>query len=302
MTQRHARAGDTLSISLTVIFALAAAIAVGFGLYLAVSREDTEALESPLMFSVARQLVDGPWALYGPFGAHNPLVLIHAPLYYHLAALLAWPIYRAGVDPVSAARAVGRAISFVAFGWIGVMAYRLARIGGARPRAGLWAALLIAASPVVDVMPYSVRPDMLGVALQSTGVLLVLSTWQVPRSAGALLPTAFAAFGLAACVKQQFVAAPAISTLLMVSASVAGRLPFKFVGRALATGLAIVLLVYGIEELATGGRMSQAVFQAAAATSGVHPGSWSRSFVVSFTILGQNSGLLASWWPLAWPA
>ena len=266
---------------------------MGFGVYLACGREDTEVLESPLVFSVGRQLVEGPWGLYGPFGARNPQVLIHAPFYYHLAALLAWPIYQTGGDPIWAALAAGRAISFVGLGFTVAAAYRLARIDGARNRAGLWAALLIAASPVVDVIPYAVRPDMLGIALQTTAVFLVLSTPQIPGSAGALLPAAFAAFGLAACIKQQFVAAPAISTLLLVSACAAGRLPFKFVVRGLATGVAIVLLVYGIEELATGGRMSQAVFQAAAATSRVHPGSWTNSFIVSFTILGQSSGLLA---------
>ena len=108
MTQRRTCAGDTLSTWLTVIFSLAAVVAVGFGAYLACGREDTEVLESPLMFSVGRQLVYGPWGLYGPFGAQNPLVLIHAPFYYHLAALLAWPIYLAGVDPVWAALAVGQ--------------------------------------------------------------------------------------------------------------------------------------------------------------------------------------------------
>ncbi len=39
------------------------------------------------MLSVARQLVFGPSELYGPFGGSNPLVLIHAPLYYRAAAL-----------------------------------------------------------------------------------------------------------------------------------------------------------------------------------------------------------------------
>jgi len=293
MTQQRTRAGGTLSTWLTVIFSLAAVIAVGFGVYLACGQEDTEVLESPLMLSVARQLVEGPWELYGPFGARNLLVLIHAPLYYRLAALLAWPVYRTGVDPIWAALVAGRAISFVGLGWTVAAAYRLARIDGARPRAGLWAALLIAASPVIDVMPYAVRPDMLGIALQTTGVLLVLSTLQSARSAGAVLPAAFAAFGLAACIKQQFVAAPAVSALLLVSACVAGKLPYKFVVRGLATGVAIVLLVYGIEELATGGRMSQAAFHAAATTSRIHPGRWSRSLIVAFTILGKDNGLLA---------
>ena len=68
-------------------------------------------MESPLMLSVARQLVVGPWELYGPFGGSNPLVLIHAPLYYRAAALLAWPMARAGLHPVDAARLAGRLIS-----------------------------------------------------------------------------------------------------------------------------------------------------------------------------------------------
>ena len=39
--------------------------------------------------------------------------------------------------------------------------------------------------------------------------------------------------------------------------------------------------------------MSQAAIQAAATTSRIHPGSWIRVLIVSFTILGRNSGLLA---------
>ena len=131
------RTGDTLSSWLTVILSLAAAIAVGFGVYLACGREDTEVLESPLMFSVARQLVEGPWGLYGPFGVKNPAVLIHAPLYYRLAALFAWPIHRAGVDPVWASFVAGRAISFVGLCCTVAAAYRLARVDGARSRVGL---------------------------------------------------------------------------------------------------------------------------------------------------------------------
>src|SRR5262245_392899 len=82
------------------VLAIAAAIAIGVGVRRASSPQDAEALESPLLLSVARQLHRGPWELYGPFGGRNPLVLIHAPLYYHLAALLAWPMARAWLDPV----------------------------------------------------------------------------------------------------------------------------------------------------------------------------------------------------------
>ena len=79
------------------------------------------------------------------------------------------------------------------------------------------------------------------------------------------------------------------------------ELPFKFVfvSRVCTAGLAIVLLVYGSEELATVGRMSQAAFQAAATTSRIDPGNWARSLIVIFTVFGKNIGLLAFWWQLA---
>ena len=66
---------------------------------MALHQEDIEALESPLLLSVARQLESGPRGLYGPYGGRYPLVLIHAPLYYRLAALVGWPLYRRGSIP-----------------------------------------------------------------------------------------------------------------------------------------------------------------------------------------------------------
>ena len=87
-----------------------------------------------MILSIARQLVAGPGELYGPFGGRNPLVLIHAPLYYRLAALSAWPIAQTGIHPVIAARLAGRGLS--ALGLLSTLAtaYRLARSGG-MPRA-----------------------------------------------------------------------------------------------------------------------------------------------------------------------
>src|SRR4051794_20321967 len=89
----------------TRLLGAAAVVSIAFHLTLAVSNEDVDKYESPLMQSVARQLVAGPWELYGPYGGSNPLVLIHAPLYYRAAGLLAWPMARAGLNPVDAARA-----------------------------------------------------------------------------------------------------------------------------------------------------------------------------------------------------
>src|SRR5262249_32561121 len=141
----------------------------------ALGLQDTEALESPLLLSVARQLLASPWELYGPFGGQNPLVLIHAPLYYRIAALLAWLMTRVGLDSVSAALLAGRSLSMLGFVWTLWVAWRLARLGGAPGRAGSIAVLLLASAPVVGSIPFAVRPDMLGVALQTTGILLVLS-------------------------------------------------------------------------------------------------------------------------------
>ena len=50
----------------------------------------------------------------------NPLVLIHPPLYYRLAALCAWPLARAGIRPETAALIAGRTISLS--GWAATLA------------------------------------------------------------------------------------------------------------------------------------------------------------------------------------
>ena len=59
----------------TAILLVATAFAIGLGAKLAFSTEDTEAPETPLLMSVARQLYRSPWELYGPFGRDNPWVL-----------------------------------------------------------------------------------------------------------------------------------------------------------------------------------------------------------------------------------
>jgi hypothetical protein len=277
---------------ITAVLSAAAAVAVLFGVSLAVSPEDNERFESVLVLAVARQLLRGPWELYGPYGGSNPLVIIHAPLYYRLAALMAWPLYRGGLNHISAALAAGRALSFLGLGWTLVVTYWLARLDGKPRRAGGWAMLLIAASPIVGVMPYTVRPDMLGVALQTTGALLVLSVLSSERPKGITLTAAFAAFGLALCVKQHYVAALAISTFFLMSACLRGRVSFSVVTRGLLTGLATVLLVYGTEELVSGGRMSQAVFRAASTASRVHPADSARAEMVLSLLAGKSSGLV----------
>jgi len=282
-----------VSVWVTAVLAVSAAVAAGIGVLLALSVHDAEALESPLLMSVARQLSNNPWELYGPFGGRNLLVLIHAPLYYHLAALLAWPMARAGLDPVTAALAAGRSLSMLGLAVTLTAAYPLARLDGAPARAGWLAILLIASAPVVGVIPYAVRPDMLGVALQTNGVLLVLSVLRSERPGGTTLPAAFALFGLAICVKQHFIVGPIFSTCLLLAAGRRGQVALRSVVRGVLTALTVVLVIYGTEELATGGQMSRAVFLAAANAARVHPADWFHTMIVLMAIIGRSSGLIA---------
>jgi hypothetical protein len=141
-------------------------------------------------------------------------------------------------------------------------------------------------------MPFAVRPDMLGVAFQTVGVLLVVSALGRDAAQGWKLSAGFVVFALALCVKQHFITCPLISTGLALAQWRRGRLELKLIERSIITGLAVGVACYGIEELWTGGRMSQAVFRAAAAASRVHPGGWFRAYLLLFSITGRSSGLV----------
>jgi hypothetical protein len=245
------------------------------------------------LLSVAGQLVAGPWHLYGPYGRQNTLVMIHSPLYYHLAALVAWPFYRAKLDFVSAALIGGRLLSILCLGLTLAVAYRLARLDGAQARAGWWSVFLFAALPVVGFQPYAVRPDMLGVALQTTGILWVISAVEGGDPKGRRLAAAYVAFGLALCVKLHFIASPIMCAGLLLWASARGRIAGRHLARALLAGSAVLFLMCGSEELATGGRMSQAVFDGAIQASRIHPADWMRVVTVSFGILSRSLGVIA---------
>jgi hypothetical protein len=295
MSETRSKAGRGAgwgSAWVTAVLAVSAAATLGFWLVLAVGEEDIEALESPLMLAVARQLVAGPWELYGPFGGQNPLVLIHAPLYYRAAALLAWPMARAGLDPVTAARVAGRSLS--ALGLLATLAAAsgLARLGGAPRRAGWWAALLVAATPISAGFQVAVRPDMAGVALQTIGVLLVLQALEEKRPAGPRLAWAYAAFGLAACIKQHFVAAAAISTGLLLAARRRGRVSGKPIDRGILVAAVLVVGVYGVEGLMTRGRVYEAEFAAAGFTGRVHPADWHHVWIVALRVIERTAGLI----------
>ncbi len=115
---------------------------------------------------------------------------------------------------------------------------------------------------------------MLGVAFQTTGVWLFLRALASSRKGGKTIVAAFAAFGLAMCVKQHFAGGFAAAIVLSLWAWWRRQVSLRPVGLGVLTAAAIVTAVYGIEELATEGRMSQAIFVAAPATVWVHPADW----------------------------
>jgi hypothetical protein len=285
------------SLGITSILAASACLFLGFHLALALGREDVDDYESPLMLSVARQLMVGPCELYGPFGGSNPLVLIHAPLYYRAAALAAWPMTRAGLHPVDAARWAGRGLSFLGLLATMAAAYRLGRLDGLPTgRAGLWPACLLAASPVLAGLPFAVRPDMAGVALQTWGVVLVLES--VAGSKNGLdrrLVWASVLFGLAACVKQHFVGAWAVSAALAASGWLRGSLGSgsRSISRIVWPGVAVAGVIYSAEWLVTAGRVWEAAFVAAANVHRVHPGDWLHVGTVVAAVTGKSAGLAA---------
>jgi hypothetical protein len=257
----------------TTVLALAACTLFPW-LFMAIERADVEASESPLMLAVARQLVHGPRELYGPYGWGNLLVLIHPPLYYRLAALGAWPMARAGLDAETAARVAGRALSMAGFAAMLAGAFFLARMKGAPRIAGWWAVLLTAATPVYGGLPFEVRPDVVGIALQTWGVVLVLSELLADRPRTHKILVAFACFALAGCTKQHLVVAPGVSMFFLIGAWAGGRLGWRTIAGALLFDVIILCSYYGLEEWATAGRMSRSVFAAAREASVIHASTW----------------------------
>jgi hypothetical protein len=259
---------------------------------MAFSREDIEAIESPLALVVARQLESSAGGIYGPYGRGNPRVLIHAPLYYRLATVAAWPLWRAGFDPVTASLAAGRLLSALGFLMTMAAAYGLGRVGGLPSRAGYWAGLLVASTPVHSGLPLEVRPDILAVGLQSTGVLLVLWALDAQRAALGKLAAAFACFGVALCIKQHFVMAPLISLFLLVWNRTRCGLGLVSILRYVLIAFTIVVLYYSMEEWVTGGRMSRSILVAAGNVGSVHPADWPSAGNLLLALIWKCVGLI----------
>jgi hypothetical protein len=243
------------------VLVVMAAVRVTGTLILGVSGDDTMHLETTLADVAGGQFIVGPGALYGPYTGENHRVLIQAPLYYRLTGLAAWPLTAAGLGPGSACLVSGRLISLAAFLACAAAAARLAALDGAPRRAAPWAVALVAASPIAGPLAVTVRPDMLGVALQTVGTWLVLRAARAAAPSARGLVPAYVAFGLAACVKQHDVAPALLCSAYL--AGVALRRPGArgAVAAALLTGLAVAAVVYGAEQAATSGMLWETVVE-----------------------------------------
>jgi hypothetical protein len=246
-------------------------------LVLLAGSDDTQHLETPLALAAAGQFEQGPGSLYGPFRGGNHRVLVHAPLYYRLTALVAWPLVKSGWEPLPACFAAGRGLSFLTLlGSLAVVG-RLAVLDGEARRAGAWAMALAASSWIVAGYAPTVRPDMLGVLFQSAGVLAVLQVLVAdhgarPRPRG--LAAGAALLGLAFCVKQHDVAAAVVTAGLLLHAARTRPDVRAALSVPLLVGLAVVAVDFGVEELVTAGQMSRAVFLLPAGFSRLAPATW----------------------------
>ncbi len=239
----------------------ATSIYQGYHAYLAFDPNDINHLETPSVLVTAKQLADGPSSLYGPFSGDNPLVLIHAPLYYRLAALGAWPLARSGIDPVTAALISGRILSFLGLIGTCLAAARIARFEGGSAVAALWAALLVASSPVFGSYGFTVRPDTLAIAAQTAGFALALTALRRGRDASIrLVAAAGLAFAIAACVKQHLMVSGGVAAILLLVSSARGRVRWRATLLGLAAGAIVTAAYYGWEEWVTGGMMSRSVY------------------------------------------
>lgn len=254
-------AAKVMTVVVTVALLSAALSYQGYHAYLAFDRNDVNHLETPSVLVTAKQLADGPSTLYGPFSGENPLVLIHAPLYYRLAAIGAWPLARWGLDPLDAALISGRVLSLLGLIGTCLAAARIARGDGASALAGLWAGLLIVSSPIFGSYGFTVRPDTLAIAAQTTGFALALTALRRGREASiSLVAAAGVAFAVAACAKQHVIVAGGVAAILLLVSAARGRVRWSAALIGLSLGVIVTAAYYGCEEWLTGGMMTRSAF------------------------------------------
>jgi 4-amino-4-deoxy-L-arabinose transferase-like glycosyltransferase len=188
--------------------------------------------------------------------------LIHAPLYYRLVAAAAWPLVAAGLEPVTAVIAAGRFLSLVGTGILFFAVFRIAVVRTTGSRAGWLGVLLLASCALFGALAVMVRPDTLGVALQTLGCWLVFRQVEAsdPHARPTGLTLAAACFGLAFCMKQQNIAVPAICVGWLILSAARRRVRPRDLFAPAMTAILVVGGDLALENLLTRGRMWQSVF------------------------------------------
>ena len=289
--------GRATAILVTALLVASVAIYGGYHAWIAFDPDDTNNLETTLALATARQLADGPSTFYGPFSGTNPLVLIHAPLYYRLIGSVAWVACQFRADPMLATLASGRAVSALGLLAIALSAAILANGPGGTRLAGFWAALLILGSPVFGSFGFTIRPDTLGIALQTAGLALAargMGLLGAPddRRGLAIFALAGTSFGLAACVRQNLLVAAVVASLYQFLWAATGRGRWGRVVGFIAALVAVPAAYYAAEERVTGGAMSRAVFLLPSKLSQISPNSWPDAMDIFFEMAKLGSGLL----------
>lgn len=262
MMQEVSRAPLTAAV---LAVAAAAAIQVGYHAAIGLGADDVGPFETVLARAVAGHFEAGvgPGRFYGPFDGAYPSVLMHAPLYYRLAALVAWPFVALGGEPLACSLFAGRALSALGTTLLLWLTFRLARLDGAGRRAGWVSALLLGASPLFGNLMTMLRPDALGVALQTAVAWLGLRAIGEGEPAARrvrLLVLAAVLAALGFLMKQHNVTVAAALGPLVLLAWRRGVLPARAIACAIVAGLGTVALVLAVETVVTGGRMGQTVF------------------------------------------
>ena len=252
------------AVAVTAPLGIAAAILTIYQSSLLVSPRDSHHLETPLALVAARQALGGFGSIYGPYTEDRPWVAIHAPLYYRIVGLCAWLPHRAlGIDPVAAALYAGRIVSLLAWGATLLAVARLAQLGGKTGQVGIWAALMAASLTLGLDYPVTVRPDALGWAQQSWGLLLTLRYLLADseQRRWRTLGMGYACFAFAICVKQHDAVLAAVSSFLLAAAWTQGWVRLKSIILAHALALAILIGDFAAERLINGELMTVSLFQ-----------------------------------------
>ena len=295
MTPSHAnRPARLLAAGLTSLISLTCLIYFLPHVPMALDRRETGLCETPLVYTIMRQLTAGASGLYGPFGASNPWVLIHGPLYYRLAAACAAPFTFFGVGATGAALIAGRGLSFLAFLACLYVIARLATLDGGTRRAGMLAALLVAGSPIAAILTVMVRPDTLALWLQTLGIFLVARELTRERVRGLPLLPAYAAFALACAAKQHDIVSMGMCSLCLGHAWLRGRIRLRPVVLAHGVWLGVLLVYLTGEDLVTRGMMSHAAFILPAGPfRAINFGGSAKLAEVTLMLTRKSAGLLA---------